>query len=73
MAYTHFQHQCTANFKIHDYSRATPALKIALKDLPRLAALASHETGFPIKGTIDIRILHTEDTRKESEKDLKQF
>jgi len=73
MAFTNFQHQCTANFKIHDYSRATPALKEALKDLPRLAALASHETGFPIKGTIDIRIFHPEDMRKERKRNLNQI
>ena len=63
MHFTNFEHQCTANFKIHNYSRANPALQEALKDLPRLAALASHETGWKIEGTINIRILNSKNLR----------
>ena len=74
MTFPQFPHQCTAHFKIHNYSRATPALQEALKDLPRLAALASHETGLPITGEVDIRIM-THNSAKHSmrSKYLKSF
>lgn len=64
MTLPQFPHQCTAHFKIHNYSRATPALQKALEDLPRLAALASHETGLPITGEVDIRIMTHKSAKK---------
>ncbi|MBK84448.1 MAG: hypothetical protein CMD81_11515 [Gammaproteobacteria bacterium] len=73
MTYTHFQHQCTANFKIHNYSRANPALKEALKDLPRLAALASHETGWKIEGTVNVRVMTNAQMHAPSRKDSAIF
>ncbi|MEC8009323.1 MAG: hypothetical protein VX185_00965 [Pseudomonadota bacterium] len=56
MLQTDFEHQCTATFKILNEEKATPVMKQALKDLPRLAALVSHETGWPITGEIKINL-----------------
>ncbi len=51
-------------FTLHNKEQASPALKEALDDLPRLAALASKDTGWPIKGILPVRVVNSSEVSK---------
>lgn len=42
--------QSTITFTIKNEEKASPAMKEALKDLPRLAAMVAHDTGWDLSG-----------------------